>query len=230
MSGRHGLLLRKNKNLEGTKPKTVFQISRLFRTPALYAAAGIWRLRFFWAGRPLFWVLLLVAGFRARKQASGCSDSLPFRKSHTNRPQPSPPTQGSRSADDSYEKVKGRKKIYNQVLLPHGDGLRADPRGYGSQWWSNICGRTRIGVYLLSNTTTLWIHIYTIYYIGRNYMFWHFPLAIFRLIYEKLSKQLYSNFISCIQRGGKRWSGYDISHVLCRMGGVGTRVLVFLLF
>ena len=45
---------------------------------------------------------------------------------------------------------------------------------------------------------------------------------------KKLSKQLYSNCVGCIQWGGKRWSGYEISHVLCRMGGVGTCVLLFL--
>ena len=89
------------------------------------------------------------------------------------------------------------------------------------QWWSNICGRTRIGVYLLSNTTIWWIDIYTIYYIGTNYMFWHFPLAIFMLIYEKLSKQLYSTCVYCIHWGGERWSGYELSHVLCGYMGSG---------
>jgi len=49
-----------------------------------------------------------------------------------------------------------------------------------------------------------------------------FSLAIFRLVHEKLSKQLHSTCVGCIQWGGKRWSGYEISHVLCRMGGVGT--------
>jgi len=46
-------------------------------------------------------------------------------------PQPSPPTHGSQSADDSHEKVKGRKNI-NQVYFRIGDGLRADPCVYGS--------------------------------------------------------------------------------------------------
>jgi len=57
-------------------------------------------------------------------------------------------------------------------------------------------------------------------------MFWHFPLAIFMLIYEKLNKQLYSTCVYCIQWGGKRWIGYEIWHVLCRVGGVGALVLV----
>jgi hypothetical protein len=72
--------------------------------------------------------------------------------------------------------------------------------------------------------------IYNIYYIDNNYMFRHLSLAIFRLINEKLSKQLYSNCVYCIQCGGKSWSGYEISHLFCRMGGVGTGVLVFCLF
>ena len=48
----------------------------------------------------------------------------------------------------------------------------------------------RIGVYLLSNTTIWWIDIYIVYYIDNSYMFQHFSFAIFRLINEKLSKQL----------------------------------------
>jgi len=68
--------------------------------------------------------------------------------------------------------------------------------------------------------------VYIIYYIKKNYMFRHFSLAIFRLINKKLSKQLYSTCVGCVQWGGKRWSGYEISHVLCRMGGVGTWVLL----
>ena len=34
-------------------------------------------------------------------------------------------------------------------------------------------------------------------------------------------------FVGRIQWGGKMWSGYEISHVLCRMGGVGAWVLLF---
>ena len=64
--------------------------------------------------------------------------------------------------------------------------------------------------------------MYRIYYIKNSYMFRPFSLAIFRLINEKLSKQLYSTYVGCIQWGGKGWSGHKISHVLCRMGGVGT--------
>jgi len=46
--------------------------------------------------------------------------------------------------------------------------------------------------------------MYIIYYIN-YYMFRHFSLAIFRLINEKkLSKQLYSTCVCCIQWGGKR--------------------------
>jgi len=57
-------------------------------------------------------------------------------------------------------------------------------------------------------------------------MFRPFSLAIFRLINETFSKQLHSTSVGCIQWGGKRWIGYEISHVLCRMGGVGTWVLL----
>jgi len=46
--------------------------------------------------------------------------------------------------------------------------------------------------------------MYRIYYIKDNYMFRHFTLAIFRLRNEKLSKQLYSTYVDCIQWGGKR--------------------------
>jgi len=58
-------------------------------------------------------------------------------------------------------------------------------------------------------------------------MFRPFSLAIFRLKNEKLSKQLHLTCVGCTQWGDKRWSGYQISHVLCRMGGVGTWVLLF---
>jgi len=71
------------------------------------------------------------------------------------------------------------------------------------------------------------VEICIIYYIKNNYMFRAFSLAIFRLINEKLSKQLHLTCVGCIQWGGKRWSGYEISHVLCRLGEVGTWVLLF---
>ena len=71
------------------------------------------------------------------------------------------------------------------------------------------------------------VEICIIYYIQNNYMFRPFSLTIFMFIKEKLSKQLHSTCVGCIQWGGKRWSGYEISHVLCRMGGVGTCVLLF---
>ena len=71
---------------------------------------------------------------------------------------------------------------------------------------TNAISRTHFTSYLptvwsdlLSNTTIWWWDIYTIYYIDNNYMFRHFSLAIFRLINEKLSKQLYSTCVYCIQ-------------------------------
>jgi len=66
--------------------------------------------------------------------------------------------------------------------------------------------------------------MYRICYIKNNYMFRPFILAIFRLRNEKMkkfSKQLYSTYVGCIQWGGKRWSRYEVSHVLCRMCGAG---------
>ena len=57
-------------------------------------------------------------------------------------------------------------------------------------------------------------------------MFRHFTLAIFMLRNEKLSKQLYSTYVGCIEWGGKGCGGYEIWYVLCRMGGVGTGVLL----
>jgi len=49
------------------------------------------------------------------------------------------------------------------------------------------------------------VEICIIYYIKNNYMFRSFSLAIFRLINEKISKQLHSTSMGCIQwvvRGG----------------------------
>ena len=43
---------------------------------------------------------------------------------------------------------------------------------------------------------------------------------------KKLSKQLYSSYVGCVQWRGKRCSGYEIWRVSCRMGGVGTGVLL----
>jgi len=71
------------------------------------------------------------------------------------------------------------------------------------------------------------VQICIIYYIKNNYMFRPFSLVIFRLINEKLSKQLHLTYVSCIQWGGKMLSGNEISHVLCRMGGVGILILLF---
>ena len=45
-------------------------------------------------------------------------------------------------------------------------------------------------------------------------MFRSFSLTIFRLINEKLSKQLHLTCVGCIQWGGKRWSGYECSCLL----------------
>jgi len=70
------------------------------------------------------------------------------------------------------------------------------------------------------------VEICVIYYIKINYMFRPFSLAIFRLINEKLSKQLHLTCVGCIQWRGKMWSGYKVLHV-CRMRGVGTWVLLF---
>jgi len=44
---------------------------------------------------------------------------------------------------------------------------------------------------------------------------------------RNIGKQLHSICVGCLQGGGKRWSGYEIWHVLCRKGGVGTWVLLF---
>jgi len=80
----------------------------------------------------------------------------------------------------------------------------------------------------LSNTTVFdGTDVYRIYCIKNNYMFRHLTIAIFRLRNEKkLSKQVYSTYVGSIQGGGKRLGGQEISHVLCRMGGVGTWVLL----
>ena len=47
--------------------------------------------------------------------------------------------------------------------------------------------------------------MYRIYYIKNNYKFRHFTLVIFRLRNEKkkLSKQLYSTYVGCMQWGGE---------------------------
>ena len=58
-------------------------------------------------------------------------------------------------------------------------------------------------------------------------MFRPFSLAIFSLINEKLIKQLHLTCVGCIQWGGKGWSRNEFWHVLCRMGGFDTWVLLF---
>ena len=59
-------------------------------------------------------------------------------------------------------------------------------------------------IYCLTQLSGGQIYIYIIYYIDNNYMFRHFSLAIFRLINEKLSKQLSLTCVYCIQLGGER--------------------------
>jgi len=71
------------------------------------------------------------------------------------------------------------------------------------------------------------VEICIIYYIKNNYTFRHFKMAIFRLRNDKLSKQLHSTCVGCIQWGGPGWSGYEIWHVLCTMGGVDIWVLLY---
>jgi len=44
---------------------------------------------------------------------------------------------------------------------------------------------------------------------------------------RNIGKQLQSTCVGCIQCGVQGWSGYEISHVLCRKGGVGTWVLLY---
>jgi len=64
--------------------------------------------------------------------------------------------------------------------------------------------------------------ISSIYYIRYNYMVRRLTLAIFRL-YMKYSVSSYTRLImGCIQWGGTRWGGHEISYVSWRLGGVGT--------
>jgi hypothetical protein len=70
------------------------------------------------------------------------------------------------------------------------------------------------------------IDMYRIYYIKNSYVFRPFALAIIRLRNKRLSKQLCWTYVGCVQWGGKGWSGCEIWHVLCRVGGVGTGFLV----
>ena len=44
---------------------------------------------------------------------------------------------------------------------------------------------------------------------------------------RNIGNQLHSTCVGCIQWGGQRWSGYEISHVLYREGGLDTWVLVY---
>jgi len=60
-------------------------------------------------------------------------------------------------------------------------------------------------MYLSNKTLFDGRYMYRIYCIKNNYMFRHLTMAIFRLRNKKkLSKQLYSTYVGCIQWGGKR--------------------------
>ena len=53
-------------------------------------------------------------------------------------------------------------------------------------------------------------------------MFWPLTMAIFRLRLKNLVSS-YTRLIWAVYSGDLRGAcGYEISHVLCRMGGVGT--------
>ena len=44
---------------------------------------------------------------------------------------------------------------------------------------------------------------------------------------RNIGKQLHSTCVGCIQWEGQGWTGYQISHVLCRKDGVGVWVLLY---
>jgi len=44
---------------------------------------------------------------------------------------------------------------------------------------------------------------------------------------RNIGKQLHSTCVGCIQWGRQGWRVYEILHVLCRNGGVGTWVLLY---
>ena len=94
---------------------------------------------------------------------------------------------------DSYR----NKRIFTFLVShAHNDVLRFIKGNIiSSQNWS-------VSTVLHNYLVDIYIYIYK-HYIGNNYMFRHFSLAIFRLINEKLSKQLYSTCVCCIQWGGK---------------------------
>ena len=68
---------------------------------------------------------------------------------------------------------------------------------------------------------------YIIYYIKTSYMFRPLSLAVFSLINEKLSNQVHSTCVGCIKVEVRGEVGTRVSYVLCRMGCVGTWVLLF---
>jgi len=81
------------------------------------------------------------------------------------------------------------------------------------KWWPNSILIKKYVSYGLSSPLYLckldWNDIYCLTRLHVSALF----MAIFRLINEKLSKQLYSTCGYCIQWGVERWSGYEISHV-----------------
>jgi len=62
--------------------------------------------------------------------------------------------------------------------------------------------------------------IYSIYYIKYNYMFRLLTMAIFRLYMKYLVSSYTRLIIGCIQWGGRRWGGHEISYVSWWLGGV----------
>jgi len=81
----------------------------------------------------------------------------------------------------------------------------------------------RVECMYLSNTTLFdGRYIFSIYYIGYNYMFRRLTMAIFRLYMKYLVSSYMRLNMGCIQWGGRRRGGHEISYVSWRLGGVGT--------
>ena len=75
----------------------------------------------------------------------------------------------------------------------------------------------------LSNTTLFdGRDIPSVYYIRYNYMFRSLTMAIFRFHMKYLVSSYTRLNMGCIQWGGKRWGGHEISYMSWRLGGVGT--------
>jgi len=82
---------------------------------------------------------------------------------------------------------------------------------------------TRVECMYLSNTTLYdGRYISIIYYIRYNYMFRCLTMAIFRLYMKYLISSYKRLIMGCLQWGGRRWGGHEISYVSWRLGGVGT--------